>query len=289
MITDTGRRIVLGADLSFNSAQKLTEVFRSALEDDCDELVIDASKAYWVSPFTACWFAALVDKLQSLGKSVTIVEPLRDNAKHQWHNLGISYYLGLSKERKAYSRLPSFPVTKLTEPSYALAGKVKDILASPLKGAENFHKALHFAVREIVENTFEHGQVDQCYICAYAVPTKNVVRLCILDTGIGIPDSMRQSAQYNELSSDVETVELASEYGVSSKRTDRGIGLYILRDVAEKNDGTLSILSGQALVEISSQVKPLELSNGFPGTIIKLRLMTKKKFHFKDVSTWEEL
>lgn len=282
-------KVDLGADLKFTSAIKMTDIFLSALQNNSDELIIDASNVYWVSPFTACWLAALVDQLRSQEKSLVIVEPSRENALHQWHNLGISQYLDLSKDWKPSSRFPAFPVAKIKEPSYPLAGRVKDILASRLKSAENFHKALHFAVREMVENAFEHGRTDHCYMCAYSVPTKNVVRLCIMDTGIGIPNSMRLSSQYNNLSSDVEAVELASRYGVSSKSTDRGIGLYILRDVVEKNEGTLSILSGKALVEISSQVECHELSTDFPGTIIKLFLKTKKNFYYIDRGSWEEL
>jgi len=280
--------INLGTDAKFSAAERLTEVYNNILQSAEEEIKIDAKRVYWVSPFTACWFAALYDQINLQGKVLKLTEPERDNAVHQWHNLGISKYLGFSRKIISRTNLPAFPVTRLTEPSYPLAGRVKEILTSRLKGAENFHKALHFAIRETVENAFEHGQTKHCYMCAYSVPTKNLVRLCILDTGIGIPNSMRSSQRYR-IESNVEAVKLSSNYGISSKAEDRGIGLYILRDVVEKNEGILSILSGNALVDISKKIKGNELSFSFLGTIIKLTLKTRKEFYYIDVASWEEL
>ncbi len=281
--------VYLGADGKFSAAEKLTETYHEILDSDCKVINIDASNIYWVSPFTACWFSALYDNIISQDKEVNIIEPTRDNATHQWHNLGISKYLGLSKDIKSLSNLPAFQVTKLTEPSYPLAGKVTKILTSRLRGVENFHKALHFAIRETIENSFEHGQTNHCYMCAYSVPTKNVVRLCILDTGIGIPESIRKSERYDDPGSDFEAVKLSSEYGVSSKSEDRGIGLYILRDVVEKNEGSLSILSGYGLLEINSESKNKDINFHFPGTVIKLLLRTRMDFRYLDVASWDEL
>ena len=283
------KHINLGSDGKFSAADKLAGIYRDLLQGSETEYLVDASRIYWVSPFTACWFGALNDQAALRGCSLKIIEPKRDNALHQWHNLGISKYLGLSEEVKPASNLPSFPITKLTEPSYPLAGKVIKILTSDLRGAENFHKALHFAIREIIENAFEHGQTNHCYMCAYSVPTKKIVRLCILDSGIGIPDSIRTNQRYNDIQNDVEAVELASNYGVSSKSEDRGIGLYILRDVVEKNEGSLSILSGNALVEFTSEVKGKSLTVPFSGTVIKLTLRTRREFYYIDLASWEEL
>lgn len=183
----------------------------------------------------------------------------------------------------------AYQFTRLKEPSYPLAGEVTRVLTSRLKGVENFHKAIHFTVRETIENSFEHGRTDHCFISAYSVPSKNVVRLCILDTGIGIPESLNSSGRYAERLEDTDAILHASEYGVSSKSTDRGIGLYILRDVVEKNEGTLTLISVSGSVEFSCEVKKRQLKNHFNGTIIKLMLRTKKEFHYIDTAGWEAL
>jgi len=113
--------------------------------------------------------------------------------------------------------------------------------------------------------------------------------LCILDTGIGIPESMRANSKYASLKDDLKAVEKASEYGVLSKAEDRGIGLYLLRDVAEKNEAELTLLSGYAKLDISQTVRKTRLEVPFPGTAIKLRLWTRKDFHYLDVAEWEAL
>ncbi len=267
----------------------MSDIFVAALNFKGGKVIIDASRVYWVSPFTACWFAALKDELNGTGKELVVVPPERENALHQFFGLGIKHYFRPEMKYTAPKNFSTVPVTKLTEPSYPLAGRVTRLLTEKLRGGENFHKALHFAIREVIENAFEHGQTDHCYMCAYSVPSKRIVRLCILDAGIGIPSSMRQSERYRRLTDDCDTVIKASEYGVSSKEEERGIGLYLLRDVAEKNEAELTILSGRAKVDISKSVESSTLDVGFPGTVVKFKLKTKRDFYYISVADWEAL
>jgi hypothetical protein len=280
---------ILPADLKISAVSILTEIFEAALTFQGDEITIDASKAYWISPFTACWFAALKDELDKINRNYTVKPPMRSSANHQYKGLGIEKYFSRERIQEVPRYFSTFPVTKLNEPSYPLAGEVTSLLARQLSKVENFHKALHFAIREVIENSFEHGCVDHCYMCAYAVPSKQVVRLCILDTGIGIPASMRGNERFKTLTDDIEVVEKASEYGISSKAAERGIGLYLLRDVAQKNEADLTIISGHARVDISKEIRTSRLSVAFPGTIVKFKLRTRKDFHYLDVAGWEAL
>jgi hypothetical protein len=269
----------------------MVEQFREALAAWCSEIVVDASRVYWVSPFTACWIAALKDSVEAINKNFLVIEPTRDNALHQWVNLGISLYIGSKEGETAYRALPVFLVRKLTESSYPLAGQVTHILADRLKGAENFHKALHFGIREVIDNSFEHGRVSDCYIAAYAVPSKNVVRLCIFDCGVGVSSSLRENRQFREEKDDLVLLERSLDRGVSGKSAGRGIGLYLLRDTVEKNAGaSLAILSEKGLVEVTEKgIKRTPLSRRFGGTIVKLRLRTKERFKFVSISDWDSL
>ncbi|HHC25486.1 MAG TPA: ATP-binding protein [Desulfobacterales bacterium] len=281
---------VLPADLKISRAPVLTSIFDKALHCAEKTIVIDASNVWWISPFTACWLTALWDKIRAIGKTCKIIPPsFHDNARNQFLGLGIEQYLNPEASQTLPKRFSTFPVRKLIEPNYPLAGQVTRILTEKLRGVENFHKALHFAIREIIENAFEHGQTDHCYMCAYSVPNKQIVRLCILDTGIGIPQSMRSNRRYSQLTDDLDVVERSSEYGVSSKAEDRGIGLYLLRDVAEKNEAELTVLSGTAKIDISQKVKRTRLNTPFPGTAIKLMLKTRREFYYIDVADWEAL
>lgn len=288
-MSSTPRKIVLGADAKFSCAVKLIDVHNTIVNSEDIDFEIDASKVYWISPFTACWFAALKDECDSLDKKIHVIEPERDNAIHQWRNLGISRYLGLSRELVPIEGLPAVEVTRLNQPNYPFAGKVMRILSDTLSPVENFHKALHFAIRETIENCFEHGETDHCYVCAYSVKTKNRVRLCIYDTGIGIPDSLRSNPKWKTISDDIDAVKRSTEYGVSSKTEDRGIGLYILKDFTEKNKGELSILSGKAQINLAGRTKDIRLLDQFHGTIVKLALHSRRDFYYIDAGSWETL
>ncbi|MCX6639168.1 MAG: ATP-binding protein [bacterium] len=287
-ISDHGTFVSLPADLKISNAKRLNEVFNEVLKSGAGDIFIDAKGVYNISPFTACWFAALKDQLVELGRSIRIIPPEKEYALHQYSNLGIETYLKPEIPQTIPKKYSTFPVTKLTEPSYPLAGTVSKLLTERLRKVENFHKALHFAIREVVENSFEHGKTNQCYMCAYSVPSKQMVRLCILDTGIGIPASMRANPKYTNLD-DLEAVERASQYGVSSKAEERGIGLYLLRDVAEKNEAELTILSGHAKIDISKSIRRTYIESPFSGTAVKLTLRTRKDFYYISVADWEAL
>jgi len=280
---------ILPADAKIASAPVLSEILENIRSSVSSEITVDLSKVYWISPFTACWFAALIETCTNENKRLITISPQRENAEHQWINLGIAHYLDPKAPKSVESRYSTFPVTRLTEPSYPLAGQVTRLLTEKLRGVENFHKALHFAIREVIENTFEHGQTDHCFMCAYSVPSRQVVRLCILDTGIGIPNSMRTSQKYSSITEDHQLIESASEYGVSSKSADRGIGLYVMRDVTQKNEAQLTILSGKAKIDITKSIKCSELTTSFRGTAIELMLRTRQNFQYLTVSDWEAI
>lgn len=286
----TPSQFVMPADSKISSGAVLAEITAGIIKSSQSMMTVDFSGVYWISPFTACWFAALKDVCEAGRCGLEFKPPRRENVIHQWFNLGIEkYLLPLTPPAPLPSHYATFPVTRLSEPSYPLAGRVTRLLTENLRGVENFHKALHFAIREVIENAFEHGQTDHCYMCAYSVPSRQVVRLCILDTGIGIPGSMRGSAKYSHITDDDLLVEDASRYGVSSKSGDRGIGLYLLRDVAEKNDAQLTILSGRAKIDITRTIRRTQLPIGFSGTAIELMLRTRQDFHYLTGAEWEAL
>ncbi len=106
---------------------------------------------------------------------------------------------------------------------------------------------------------------------------------------MGIPDSLRSNPKWEDISNDLEAVKRATEYGVSSKSEDRGIGLYILKDFVEKNKGELSIISGRAHINLAGSLKDSRLSDQFHGTIVKLELRSRQDFFYIDTSAWEAL
>lgn len=80
---------------------------------------------------------------------------------------------------------------------------------------------------------------------------------------------MRENQKFKDKTNDLDLVDEASKYGVSSKSEDRGIGLYLLKDVAMKNDDAkLTIVSQKAMVEYGNlDHKKTDLNHPFPGTI----------------------
>lgn len=69
---------VLPADSKISRGDILFYIYGVALYlKDISKITIDASRVYWISPFTACWFAALHDELAAIGRKYELVPPGR--------------------------------------------------------------------------------------------------------------------------------------------------------------------------------------------------------------------
>ncbi|MBO9468285.1 hypothetical protein J7443_23865 [Tropicibacter sp. R15_0] len=82
--------------------------------------------------------------------------------------------------------------------------------------SEELRSALQRSFREIIRNSFEHGEANTVFFCAQHWPRLEKVELCIADRGIGVRSSL-ESGKYNIPENDLEALKFAIMPGVSSK------------------------------------------------------------------------
>lgn len=143
------------------------------------------------------------------------------------------------------------PITRITRPDFnpfdqPLADWYHSIqyeskrLATVLSAGNNACIEVYtYAMREIIRNVFEHSKAKECFICGQRW-ADGCVEIAVIDEGIGIATSLRDSYQIN---SDSEALELAVKPGVSRVNSkpensnifdNSGFGLYILAEIGKR-------------------------------------------------------
>lgn len=142
-----------------------------------------------------------------------------------------------------------------------------------------------FSIREILRNILEHSKSPTLQVCAEYWPKKQLVEVAILDTGIGVQQSLKPNP-YLEIHSDRDAINVALLPGVSGKTwkgrtTDRddpwahsGYGLFMTGSLC-RDGGTFFICSGDSGVLLKENSK-YDFDTKFQGTAIRLRLMDGK-------------
>lgn len=138
-------------------------------------------------------------------------------------------------------------------------------------------KALYTILSEVVENCHEHAMVHDGLhglACAQTWYQGGRAQIAIADLGIGIRRSLLSDPVSKERLVGRNAVDLATEYGVSSKlgRGHSGYGLTLARGLAESSPGSMLYIHSHGEVFHVSSGKPwvhnADVHQIFPGTLV---------------------
>lgn len=137
-------------------------------------------------------------------------------------------------------------------------------------------KKFQESIYEIFNNSVTHSRTSLgIFSCGQFFPNRNRLDFSVTDLGIGI----RQKIQ------EVTGVELTPEKAIVWATTDRnttkrgsepgGLGLKLLSEFIDKNDGSMQIVSGCGYWKREKcKVNTAQLAQPFPGTIVNLEINT---------------
>jgi hypothetical protein len=135
-----------------------------------------------------------------------------------------------------------------------------------------------------VANCQQHAMKPGFAAAQYSA-SKDFARVGVADYGIGIRESFRQngSPHHHEGMSDSEVLEVAMRPWISSKthlppgpygqRSNRGIGLKMIRHMVEDSFGELFLASGSAWIHYTSNAVQhgiLPRAHSIPGTVVSI-------------------
>jgi hypothetical protein len=137
-------------------------------------------------------------------------------------------------------------------------------------------------VWEIYANAFEHGNSNiGVQSCGQFYPNLGVLKLTVVDFGVGVPTNVRKFLQQPSLADNV-ALEWAFRAGNSTTAMGigRGIGLDLLKTFIRTNKGSLEILSHNAYSIIDMDKESHQgQATFFRGTLINITLKCDESYY----------
>ena len=144
---------------------------------------------------------------------------------------------------------------------------------------------LRYCFREIIRNSFEHAEVQECLVMAQRW-SNGFAEITIADEGIGLAESLSQA---HEIKNTRAAIQLAMKPGISrvteptsdDKWQNSGYGLYVVSQLG-KQLGKFSIVSQDAMLLVNNNGAQW-LSTPSKGTVVNLRVNTANAEYFPNI------
>lgn len=152
--------------------------------------------------------------------------------------------------------------------------------------------ALTYSFREMFRNVAEHSESTTIDFCAQYWPSKDTVELAILDTGVGIRQTLSANPHLR-ISNDSDALKLSLMPGVSGKVFkgakqnlrgawgNSGYGLYMTSRIC-RNGGSFLIASGASALILQDEEKTITVA-GCRGTALRLVINTQQVEKLSDM------
>jgi hypothetical protein len=140
--------------------------------------------------------------------------------------------------------------------------------------------AFEWSINEITDNVLTHSQSKLGGLVQVSTFQRNekIVQYVVADAGVGIPATLRET--HPEITSDTDALDRAIREGVTrDKSIGQGNGLYGSYQICNHCEGTLSVDSGHALLQLDSKGR-LAVKNStvpYSGTLVVAEINFSKR------------
>jgi hypothetical protein len=204
--------------------------------------VLDLSELTMATPFDLVGIASMAHSMPD-PSMLTIIPPTDDQVANYLQRMDlfrqmpsdVAIFPALKPELPRFEA-PVIEVTHIREPDDvdALAAAVVPRIRAAV--SHDAWRALYDILVELGENAATHGASGAgAFVAAqyYSGRTSGMAEgfwIGVADSGIGIRDHLSGRAEYSELESDAEAIEMAAKLWVTGTKERRGIGLVIVRE-----------------------------------------------------------
>lgn len=222
-------------------------------------------------------------------KELNIPPELADYAATMglWEAVELPSPSNLSKNKRASQFLPIEPLKSLNTVQNT-AEKMMGILKSHCKD-KNTHESLSCMLLELLENCFAHANISDGLhglVCAQPWANGQLAQIALVDSGIGIRNSLGENPELLTRLDGENCCELATEYGITGKpqKGHTGYGLTLARDLIEQNNGNLMIISKSELFQsCEKKIHKQYCELPWHGTLIVMELNTDRTLNSAEV------
>lgn len=188
----------------------------------------------------------------------------------------------------AQRRSGTWPVTRVSneKESARLTRTVLEHVPQFQKMHLESRGALASCVNEMAENVFNHATSPiDALIAAQASPRTKKGELVIADTGRGIREALAADPAYRDaVPDDYAAIKLALNLNVSRlEDRARGIGLWLVSQLARQNGGQMLILSNEGGIDIVGTQEERVDGYFWPGTLVAIEFDLTRPIRTKEV------
>lgn len=221
---------------------------------DPTRLEVTANEKWiFVHPIVLAMIASLAIKLPP--ENITC-QKITAKSGHYLQRMGLFKYLGIKSENEISEHDSSgrfIPLTQVKN-SDELTNFITEMV--PLLHLEPKQaQSIRYIVSELTRNVLEHSESKNgAMLCAQFYKTSNVIRIGIVDTGIGIKRSVSHS---HIVEDDLEAIKLALIPGITGttkkeggSELNAGAGLFFIKSIAYTNRDFFVIYSGRGMYKL---------------------------------------
>ena len=253
----------------------LAELYASMQQTQSADICVDFTKCKEFDANLSAVMGAFLDKLTEDGHSIIFRSPKSPEVKRALSQNKFFSAFGLKtkyEDCENYIEYRRFGVSD-TEAFKAYIDK-------ELIQQERFPSCSDKAKLKIIESIYEifanavsHSGCDWVYCCGEVHTRKGRTMLDITFVNLGrsVVENVNNylASKGKETMDSCETLEWAFVEGHTTKQVPGGLGLAILKQFISMNEGTIQMISGDAMLEITGDTPTdTKLDKCFPGTIV---------------------
>lgn len=239
---------------------------------DCpeNEIVLDFSSCQ----FSHAIFTAFIGSLSvwAIRFKKEIIYRMKKNTALYNYFKRSGLYSFITGDTVDYTNGNTIPFRKVLMDDSEIMNYIDNILRlAPVQLSGTAEAVLFKNIYEIFNNSVDHSNAnDGVYACGHWLPNKKELVFSVYDTGIGIPQLIKN--QVNKQFTSKDALEWALVKGNSTKQLDngipRGLGLSDLKSFIRLNKGTFNIVSNDVYYSYNQTDKYIYLDYPIIGTMI---------------------
>jgi len=271
---------IWNASEDYNELFKLWEQISNSPFDEDFEL--DFKNCKFLGHNGVAFLGGLAHFIQHRGGRVNFLwHTIAPNIKMNLAQNGFLYYFGESQEPWDGNSV-TYRSDRHHDKSEIMAYLLEKWLG---KGWLNISKPLQNEiagqVSEIYGNAFEHSDSEiGVFSCGQCYPNRNYLELSVIDFGIGIPTKVRTLPTNSHFSSKDALMWALESGNTTVMGVPRGLGLNLLKEFVNYNQGTLKIFSNDSYVKIAdNDVTYSKQTINFSGTFINITLKCDEAYY----------
>ena len=269
----------------FNGYTFLSKLHHKLEREMFENITLDFSKNTWFDANLCAVLGAIINSCQ---KKYNIVEIINTDPSVEQvflkndflANFGGAALFDIHNTTIKYSKNEKSDIQHIKD-------KIQDVIGKPdfPQLSENVRIEMLNSIFEIYTNAFIHTDCELVYSCGQYYPNKDLpsLDLTIVDLGRTIKRNVNEFLNTNM--SGIETIEWAMVDSHTTKRKEDnipgGLGLGIIQQFIELNNGKIQILSADGFVQLDKRnIHKKCFTPSFPGTIITI------EFNLNDNSSY---